>query len=250
MRVASLRALAAGGEIEHAPAVLHGLRDADASVVRAAESARGDGVPPGPPSLLTEARLVLGGAGRAYRLPRRRGGPTVEPCILQRPPAPDSPPPRWCDPSGSRPTTSSTSTTPITSPCGCCPAISSPASDPLTTPGRRSRWIGCCVWWRPGRPSAASIRALPRRCTCATALEITLWTHYAPREDRALPAGEYASALTRLHAAMRAADVDVLPVRGRVAEALALVDDPAAPHASPRPTVRSCARPCRASARR
>ncbi|MGO1976524.1 hypothetical protein [Brachybacterium tyrofermentans] len=39
MRVASLRALAAGGEIEHAPAVLHGLRDADASVVRAAERA-------------------------------------------------------------------------------------------------------------------------------------------------------------------------------------------------------------------
>ncbi|MGP5008797.1 hypothetical protein ACTXJK_18040 [Brachybacterium tyrofermentans] len=36
MRVASLRALAAGGEIEHAPAV---LRDADASVVRAAERA-------------------------------------------------------------------------------------------------------------------------------------------------------------------------------------------------------------------
>lgn len=39
VRVASLRALAAVGEIEHAPAVLDGLRDADASVVRAAERA-------------------------------------------------------------------------------------------------------------------------------------------------------------------------------------------------------------------
>ncbi|MGP9683610.1 AAA family ATPase [Brachybacterium sp. AOP3-A1-3] len=56
--------------------------------------------------------------------------------------------------------------------------------------------------------------------------EITLWTHYAPREDRALPAGEYAGALARLHAAMRAADLGVLPVGSRVAEALALVDDP------------------------
>lgn len=56
--------------------------------------------------------------------------------------------------------------------------------------------------------------------------EITLWTHYAPHEDRALPAAEYASALARLHAAMRAADLDVSPVGDRVAEALALVDDP------------------------
>ncbi|MGO1354613.1 MAG: aminoglycoside phosphotransferase family protein, partial [Brachybacterium tyrofermentans] len=56
--------------------------------------------------------------------------------------------------------------------------------------------------------------------------EITLWTHYAPHEDRALPAAEYASTLARLHAAMRAADLDVSPVGDRVAEALALVDDP------------------------
>ena len=56
--------------------------------------------------------------------------------------------------------------------------------------------------------------------------EITLWTHYAPHEDRALPAAEYASTLARLHAAMRAADLDVPPVGDRVAEALALVDDP------------------------
>ncbi|MGO2585889.1 MAG: hypothetical protein ACTH9F_11155, partial [Brachybacterium tyrofermentans] len=39
VRVASLRALAVGGEIDHAPGVLHGLRVADASVVRAAERA-------------------------------------------------------------------------------------------------------------------------------------------------------------------------------------------------------------------
>lgn len=39
VRVACLRALAAVGEIEHAPAVLDGLRDEDATVVRAAESA-------------------------------------------------------------------------------------------------------------------------------------------------------------------------------------------------------------------
>lgn len=39
VRVAALRALARVGEIEHAPAVLDGLRDEDATVVRAAERA-------------------------------------------------------------------------------------------------------------------------------------------------------------------------------------------------------------------
>ena len=39
VRQACLRALAVVGEVEHAPAVLAGLRDADPSVVRAAERA-------------------------------------------------------------------------------------------------------------------------------------------------------------------------------------------------------------------
>lgn len=39
VRLACLRALAVVGEVEHAPAVLAGLRDADPSVVRAAERA-------------------------------------------------------------------------------------------------------------------------------------------------------------------------------------------------------------------
>ena len=39
VRVACLRALAVVGEVEHAPAILSGLRDVDPSVVRAAERA-------------------------------------------------------------------------------------------------------------------------------------------------------------------------------------------------------------------
>lgn len=66
----------------------------------------------------------------------------------------------------------------------------------------------------------------PAQVTVRDGFEITLWAHHAPREDRELPAVEFAEALAHLHAAMRDADLEVPQFVDRVASALALVEDP------------------------
>lgn len=57
-------------------------------------------------------------------------------------------------------------------------------------------------------------------------VEITLWSYCPPVGRAEHPPAEYADAIARLHAAMRAADLQVPPLTERVASALALVEDP------------------------
>lgn len=83
-----------------------------------------------------------------------------------------------------------------------------------------------------GAPIGAPDPRVPAAVHRLDGFVITLWTAHAPRTDRMLPADEYADALARLHAAMRAAELCLPPFTRRVEAALALVEDPAR---TPRP---------------
>lgn len=77
-----------------------------------------------------------------------------------------------------------------------------------------------------GAPVGGPAPALPMQVHECRDLEITLWAHHAQCARQELPPAEYASALARLHAVMRTADLPTLPFTTRVEAALALVGDP------------------------
>jgi hypothetical protein len=80
-----------------------------------------------------------------------------------------------------------------------------------------------------GAPVATLDRRVEPRAYVQDDFSVTLWTYYQPEPPHEIEPHEYASALERLHAGMRRADVtrDRLPhFMERVDEALRLVDDP------------------------
>lgn len=77
-----------------------------------------------------------------------------------------------------------------------------------------------------GAPVGRLDPRLPPEVHRREGFEITLWTHHAPRTDRALPPAEYAAALVHLHTAMRSAVLPVPSFTSRVDAALALLTDP------------------------
>ncbi|MGP9536647.1 AAA family ATPase [Brachybacterium sp. AOP43-C2-M15] len=77
-----------------------------------------------------------------------------------------------------------------------------------------------------GAPVGGPDPRVPAQVHLRDGLEITLWTHHAPRTDRELPPTDYAAGLARLHAAMRSARFEAPPFTTRVDAALALLEDP------------------------
>ena len=102
-----------------------------------------------------------------------------------------------------------------------------PRAHGRTAPSSKSRSLG--VSPRPAPRWRCSILGSSRRVYEQDDFAVTLWTYYEPVPPRDIAPDEYASALERLHAGMRQADLtgDWLPhFMDRVDEAQRLVDDP------------------------
>ncbi|MEW2129812.1 aminoglycoside phosphotransferase family protein [Streptomyces sp. NPDC005435] len=78
---------------------------------------------------------------------------------------------------------------------------------------------------RSGSPVAALAPGLEPRVHERDGFAITLWTYYAPAPPHELPLCDYADALQRLHAGMRALDVPAPRFTDRVEQARRLVAD-------------------------